>query len=112
MWGSPSGLPSRFRAALACALPQVFFAGSRLERSVATPGRSPGGSPEGPPHMALFPLENHYCPAEVDLVPGLQARAARIAVDFLAHAVAHDPDAAFGARIAAGVPAVVEEAVF
>ena len=42
-----------------------------------------------------FPLENHHCLPEVDLVARLQLRAPGVTVHFQALPVAHDPDAAF-----------------
>src|ERR1051325_3719429 len=57
---------------------------------------------------AALQLEHDYRAPEMDLVAGLQARAARVAVHFAAQAVAHDPGAALGAAL---IPAVVEETV-
>src|SRR5207247_9234444 len=54
----------------------------------------------------LYPFEQDDGAAEVDLVAGFQPDAAGIAVDFAAHAVAHNPGAALGAPL---VPAVAEE---
>src|SRR5690348_13445507 len=57
---------------------------------------------------AALQLEHDYRAPEMDLVAGLQARAARVAVHFAAQAVAHDPGAALCAAL---IPAVVEETV-
>jgi len=51
-------------------------------------------------------FEYHHRQPEVNPVPVLQFRAARVAMHFLAHAVAHDPRAALGQiRFSARIPA-------
>ena len=58
----------------------------------------------------LFQFEEDQGASEVDFVAGFQPDAARIAVDFAAHAVAYDPDAALGAaRVNASGSAAVGE---
>src|SRR5580658_7590914 len=61
----------------------------------------------------LSDLKSRHSLPKVDLVAGLQLRPARRAMHFLAHSVAHDPDAAVGcAALVPPVPSVVEQPVF
>src|SRR5262245_41897742 len=61
------------------------------------------------PRDLLRQFEDHGRLAEADFISSFQFGSASVPMNFAAHAVAYNPDSAFGPAL---VPAVIEQAVF